>query len=152
MSMITRADQQEAIATCEAAGVRIVVPQTPPPEMKDSVLAGLAYVRSHFTPSDQDAWLLAPADMPLLNAAITNRVLAAHIPESTQIIAPVQAGKRGHPVLFPWPLANEVDELRADEGVNALLKHHSVREIECDDEGIHSDVDTPVDYQRLRET
>lgn len=149
--VVTRADQQQVIAACESAGVGIVVPQPPPPEMKDSVRAGLAYVHSHLAPRDQDVWLLAPADMPLLNSAITNRVLAAHTPDSPQIVAPVQADKRGHPVLFPWPLAKEVDELRADEGVNALLKHHSVREIECDDERIHSDLDTPADYKRLRE-
>ena len=149
--VVTRADQQQVIAACEAAAVSIVVPDQPPPEMKDSVRAALAYVGSHFAPLDRDVWLLAPADMPLLNPALTNQVLAAHTPATPRIIAPIQAGKRGHPVLFPWPLAKEVGSLQADEGVNALLKHHSVFEIECDDDRIHSDLDTPEDYERLRE-
>jgi len=149
--VVTRADLAQVIATCESAGVSIVVPDQPPPEMKDSVRAALGYARAHFAPSDRDAWLLAPADMPLLNSAITNRVLAVHTPESPRIVVPVQAGKRGHPVLFPWPLAVEIDSLGADEGVNALLKNHSVLEIECDDDRIHSDLDTPEDYERLRE-
>jgi molybdenum cofactor cytidylyltransferase len=149
--VVTRADQPQVISICETSGASIVLPDPPPPEMKDSVRAALAYVRSHFAPTDRDVWLLAPADMPHLNSAMTNRVLAAHDPESPRIIAPIQAGRHGHPVLFPWPLAQEVDSLADHEGVNALLKRHSVREIDCDDNRIHRDLDTPEDYDRLRD-
>ncbi|MBP88999.1 MAG: hypothetical protein CMJ64_20180 [Planctomycetaceae bacterium] len=148
--VVTRPDHERVIAICESAGVSIAIPEHPLPEMKDSVRAALTYVQSHFAPQDMDVWLLAPADMPLLNSTIVNQVLAAHTPDSPQIVAPAQAGKRGHPVLFPWPLAKEVDSLGEDEGVNALLKHHSLFTIDCGDDRIHSDLDTPEDYERLR--
>ncbi len=148
--IVVRADDEELIAACERAGVSLVVPDTPPPEMKDSVAAGLAHVRRQFAPQDADVWLLAPADMPRLSAQVVDQLLHAHDAQSPSILVPSIAGKRGHPVLFPWPLATEVDSLRPDEGVNALLARHRTRLVPCDDRSILDDLDTPNDYRRLQ--
>ena len=64
------------------------------------------------------------------------------------------AGRRGHPVLFPWPLAAEVDRLAGNEGLNTIVARHSVIEVEVGGAAPgatpFADLDTPEDYQRLR--
>ena len=47
-------------------------------------------------------------------------------------------------------MALEIEKLRADEGVNALLARHGFRRIACADPSILHDLDSPDDYQRLR--
>jgi CTP:molybdopterin cytidylyltransferase MocA len=93
--------------------------------------------------------------MPNLSPAIIARLVDEHAAtEIKSILVPTIRGKHGHPVLFPWSLAEQVFQLAADEGVKALLTRNRVREVVCDDIAEHepfADVDTPVDYQRLRE-
>lgn len=150
---VVRPDDDELQQLCRATGIEVVAPDIPPPEMKDSVRLGLDYVAQSFAPQADDAWLLAPADMPQLNAAVIDRLLSAHDPRDLPrtILAPAKDGRRGHPVLFPWPLAEEVVNLAAEEGINVLLDRHPVRLIEFTDPSILDDVDTPGDYERLRE-
>ena len=71
--------------------------------MKASLQAALRHIDANFAPAASDAFLVAPADMPRLSAAIINRLLDEHYanPESA-ILVPTLRGRRGHPVLFPW--------------------------------------------------
>jgi len=149
--VVAHTDDGDVHACCRRMGVELVMPATPPPEMKDSVAAGLAYVAEQFSPTSRDAWLLAPADMPLLSGEVIDRLVAEHAAQADAptILAPSHGGKRGHPVLFPWPLAAEVAQLVDDEGVNTIVQRHEVRELACDDAGVLADLDTPDDYRRL---
>ncbi|MBC8355600.1 MAG: nucleotidyltransferase family protein [Planctomycetes bacterium] len=147
--VVMRQDQSELLTLCGNATV--VIPPIAPPEMKDSVLAALRHIRKAFSPAETDVWLLAPADMPQLDPSVANQVLAAHDPDSPAIIVPTTSGKRGHPVLFPWSFASLVETLSDTEGVNALLERCPVRELECRSRSIHGDLDTPDDYERLRD-
>jgi molybdenum cofactor cytidylyltransferase len=138
-------------------GALVVQPAVPPPQMKASIRAGLAEIERRFKPVAADAWLLAPADMPMLSQTIITRLIEAHrAPASSErepqptIWAAAASGRRGHPVLFPWSLAREVDDLRDDEGLNVLLARHPVRTIEADARDVLEDLDTPQDYARLR--
>ncbi|MES1213793.1 MAG: nucleotidyltransferase family protein [Singulisphaera sp.] len=142
------------VALAEAsrrAGATVVAPDVPPPEMKASVQAALAWLRENESPSSTDAWLVAPADLPRLSPELIDAVIAAHLPELPRIIVPACAGRRGHPVLFPWDLSKEVDRLAPDEGLNALGQRQAVFEIPWDDADAQADLDSPADYDRLRE-
>ena len=140
---------------CKARGAQVVVPAEPPGEMKDSVRLGLEGAESH-RPQSDDAWLVAPADMPGLNAQIIDRLIGAHAASlgpgegGPCIRAPRHGTKRGHPVLFPWPLAAEVAHLGADEGLNALVARHDAQWLETAADASSEDFDTPEDYDRLR--
>jgi molybdenum cofactor cytidylyltransferase len=136
---------------CLRAGADVVVPESPPPEMRDSVQCGLQYIQDHWSPAAEDVWMLAPADMPNLSARLIDTVLEAHHPEAPTILAPCQGERRGHPVLFPWPLAAQVAALDAHQGVNVLLENHPLRCVAGSDPGFYQDVDTPADVERLRE-
>jgi molybdenum cofactor cytidylyltransferase len=139
------------LAECvQATGARVVIPPTDPPEMKTSVQIGLEFVSRTFHPRALDAWLLAPADAPLISARVIDMLLEDFQRAPTSIIVPRCCGRRGHPVLFPWPMAGQVATLAADQGVNVLVDRGPTRYLECDDPGILSDVDTPADYERER--
>jgi len=153
--VIVRPDDRDIQILCDSLGVKTVVPATAPPEMKDSVQLGLSHIESHFSPTQDDAWLLAPADMPNLSAQIVDALIQAQPLHKADILVPTLGGKRGHPVLFPWTLAAEVFSLLPTEGLNVLRQRHPFREIPCDGVAAESanpfaDVDTPEDYQQLR--
>ncbi len=145
---VVRADDPELASRCRAAGANVVQPERPPPEMKDSVRLALHAARDAYAPSDDDAWLLAPADMPRLSSQLVARLLAEHDPAHPHILIPVVKGRRGHPILVPWRWARLVDDLAADEGINALVGRQPVRQIPTEDPSIREDLDTPEDYRR----
>jgi molybdenum cofactor cytidylyltransferase len=139
------------------SGAIVVRPEIAPGEMKDSVRVGLDYVARKFRPGDDDAWLLAPADMPTLSTATIDRLIDAYRATAgtgdaarRTIWAPAAGPRRGHPVLFPWPLAAALENLSPEEGLNALLKQFPVATIEADASAILEDLDTAEDYERLK--
>jgi len=164
---VVRSGDAELARLCDQAGAIVVVPETPPPEMKDSVIAALDAIATRFEPRDDDAWLLAPADMPRLSSLVIDVLLDEHCPSHPAILVPTtilgpthlpqtnrppppdRGVKRGHPVLFPWPLAQDVARLGEDEGVNALLAREPVREVAVAEPSILDDLDTLDDYRRL---
>ena len=150
--VIVRPDDSALEQVLLHAGAVAFVPPVAPPEMKDSVQFGLTYVAEHFSPGAADVWLLAPADMPQLSPRIVARLLAKHDPAQSQILVPTLVGRRGHPVLFPWPIAGEVEQLGPGEGINALTARHGCREVPCDDleplADAFADIDTPDEYLR----
>ena len=133
-----------------STGAETVVLDPPPVDMKASVAGGLDHVARRYRPDAGDVWLLAPADVPTLDAAVINRLLAAHDPGSSKILVAAHEGRCGHPALFPWPLAAAVERLAADEGINRLLRLHPTELIECGPAALVPDLDTPEDYRRLR--
>jgi molybdenum cofactor cytidylyltransferase len=159
--VVVRADDNQLAAVAARAGAEVVAASPPPPDMKASIQAAMRHLDAMYCPQITDALLIAPADMPRLNAAIVNRLIAQHraaaphgAADRDAILAPTLSGKPGHPVLFPWRYAAEIDALRADEGLDAIVRRQPPRLIPCDDlitagERPFADIDTPADYDRL---
>jgi molybdenum cofactor cytidylyltransferase len=148
--IVVHPEDTQLAELCRGAGAETVVPDTPPDEMKVSAAHGLAAIRARYNPAACDAWLLAPADMPRLSAALIDACISCHDATSLRIVVPTHGGRRGHPVLFPWPLADEVPKLSEHEGLNALLKRHPPLEMHWPDDSALADVDSPEDYRRWR--
>lgn len=137
-------------ACCRHQGAEVVVPAESPPDMKASLAAGLAWLAEHESPNANDAWLVAPADSPLLDPAVIAGLVAAHDPARPAALVPVSGGRRGHPVLIPWGWRDRLRTLGPAEGLRRLLTEGPTRELPVaggDDWG--DDLDTPADYQRL---
>ncbi len=149
--VVVHPEDESLAELCRSAGAEVVVADPPPPDMKASVSRGLQYIAATFQPTDCDAWLVAPADMPRLSAAVINRLLAQFRPLEPAVLVASHQERRGHPVLLPWSAAAAVGRLRHDEGMNALLDHFAWRQVECDDDSIFADLDTPHDYKSLSE-
>jgi molybdenum cofactor cytidylyltransferase len=135
--------------------VEIVIPKSPPPDMKASLQAALAHLQHIVQPSADDAFLVAPADMPRLSPAIINRLLERHQHGSkNEILTPTIRQQRGHPALFPWRFAAQVFQLGEHEGLNAIVERALIEFIPCDDltlsdKSPFADIDTPEQYSEI---
>ncbi len=152
--LVVHPEDRELAEVGRAAGAEVVVPEVPPGDMKASVLAALEYAK-RYAPQSDDAWLVAPADMPGLSTAAIDAVIAAYERERAEgdgnrLWVASHEGRRGHPALFPWSLAGEVGRLGENEGLDALLRRHAVALVEAGADALAGDLDTPQDYQRQK--
>lgn len=146
--VVARHDDESLISICRDAGAIVCVPPTPPPEMKDSVAAALVLIEERFNPTSDDAWLLAPADLPLLSAQLIRRLQAEFQSSTTPVVVPrLPDGRTGHPVLFSWSLASKVPRLT--NGVKELLASEDIRYVPWQSSDDFRDVDIPDDYHSL---
>jgi len=143
----------EALADLvRAVGIDLVVPAVSPPDMKASLHAALRHIEQQYAPAADEAFLVAPADMPRLAPGVIDLLIRNHRDTLNQILVPTLAGCRGHPVLFPWRLAAAVHALGVDEGLNAVVHRHQATLIPCDtlagaDQSSFTDIDTPDEYR-----
>lgn len=135
------------------ADVELVQPEVDPPDMKASVQAGLRWIAEHCEPTEADSWLLIPADHPVLKRELIERLCEAWSKCAARIMIPAFQGKKGHPAFFRWSVAEEVFQLRAEQGINALWKEGTAAPLiwKCDDPEILIDLDTPADLESVRQ-
>jgi molybdenum cofactor cytidylyltransferase len=122
--------------------------------MRATVERGLAWVEERLHPQPE-AFLLAPADHPALDASAVRALCDSfHSDPSHSILVPVHGGRRGHPALVAWRHVAGIRALAADRGINAYFREHAneLREVSAAGPGVLCDLDTPEDYDRLRET
>jgi molybdenum cofactor cytidylyltransferase len=141
----------------EQQGGRALLPPSPPPEMRDSIAFGLKQVARDIAEGGEEAdprspWLLIPADHPVVLAETVTILLEAARRNPGRIIVPTHASRRGHPTVFCWKHALEIDQIPADEGFNWILKRNSadVIEVAVASPSVLVDLDTPEEYERLR--
>jgi molybdenum cofactor cytidylyltransferase len=152
--VVVRPDDEALAEVVRAAGADVVILPAAPPDMKASLGYGLAHIEQQFQPTADDAWLVAPADMPGLSPRIIDALLAEFAAHLGRPIIPTLAGRRGHPVLLPWPLAAQVHKLPASEGLNALIERSQPKLLPCDhveqaSDAAFADIDTPEDLSRF---
>jgi molybdenum cofactor cytidylyltransferase len=135
------------------AGAHVLELSTATPDMRTTVEHGLAWIEERFNLEASDAWLLAPADHPVLDPAAVRKLIAAYRGQSRCTIAiPTFQGKRGHPVIIGWNHVAGIRALPANLGLNAYLRQQPAETllVPVDSESILIDLDTPADYERLR--
>lgn len=150
--VVVRADDEALQSEAERNGARVVVPATDPPDMRASVEGALDVIRREYAPSPDEGWLLLPADHPVLNTKVLDALTARWHREQDRILVPTFGGRRGHPALFRWSIAQAVGTIPSDRGLNWLVGAHrdDVRELEVSDESILLDLDTPADFEKLQ--
>lgn len=151
-TIIVMRSSDEPLQTCVARSEAIpVLPEVDPPDMRDSVERALAEIRLRFDPQGEDAWLLIPADHPILDADALRELLTHWGEVDADMLVPTYQGRRGHPTFFRWPLADQVAAIPADSGINCLLKKEDVivEEYESASPGVVLDLDTPADFEAL---
>lgn len=93
------------------------------------------------------AWLVLPADMPMVQPA-TLRAVESQLQHHPVVYAQ-HLGQRGHPVGFGSELYSELAGLSGDEGARRLLARYPTYGVEVADPGVLLDLDTPADLERL---
>lgn len=131
---------REQVPALSEARVRVEVNRDPARGMLSSIQTGLSA-------SKGDPILVLPGDMPYVTAATVALLLDEHRKRDA-IASPRFDGKRGHPVVIPGRLRDEI--LEADPATatlhDVLRRHASERgDVEVYDRGVLRDVDTPDD-------
>jgi molybdenum cofactor cytidylyltransferase len=136
------------LAAVKASGLPYHLVDADPsrPGMGDSIAAGVKA-----TPS-ATAWLILPADLPLIQSS-TLRTIAFALP--CAVTVPMFQGQRGHPVRFGNECASELLNLQGNQGAAQVIKGReatdSVASINLDDMGCVLDVDTVEDLKRAED-
>ncbi len=141
------------LAESAGADVSLLAEQTP--DMRSTVEHGLRWLEDRLAPRPDDSWLLAPADHPTLDPAVVRQLRDAVAADPSKSIAvPVVGDRRGHPALIAWRHAAGIRALPPGQGINAYLRQHAGETAEVPVTGTAAlcDLDTPEDYERLRQT
>lgn len=148
--IVVRPDDQALQETVQRTSATTIIPDHEPPEMRDSVEIGLRAIRDRFYPSDDDAWLLIPADHPLIEPEVLDGMLFRWSSGDCNALVPKFGERRGHPTLLNWSLAARVEQLPREVGINTLLRSspNFISEWPTDHESVLVDLDTPEDYAR----
>ncbi len=121
-------------------------------EMIDSVRIGVRAWRERECVGEADGFLVCPGDHPGIATADHAACIAAFRTAPDRIVVATREGRRGHPLVFPAPLADCVLSSQCDAGLNILLQMYAQHmvPVECRSAGVIRDVDTPQDYERWR--
>ena len=117
--------------------------------LASSVKAGISAV------SDKaDGAVVCLGDMPLIDAALIDRLIEAFAPDrGNLIVVPVADGRRGNPVLWSRRFFNELMTLDGDIGARHLIGKHgeAVAEVPVEGDGAFLDIDTPQALETARQ-
>lgn len=124
--------------------VRPVENPEPSRGMFSSIQAGVATANG-------DALVVLPGDMPYVRAETVRAVIAKHR-ERRAIVSPRYKGKRGHPVVMPLALRDEIAATASTANLHDVIKRHQDDrvDLDVDDSGVVRDIDTPADLERAR--
>jgi molybdenum cofactor cytidylyltransferase len=144
----------ELALIAEAHGVDVCRLPEETADMRATVEAGLTWLEQRFQPRPQDDWLLVPGDHPTLDPEVVRRLRQArqHHPSCT-VFVPTFQGRRGHPTLIGWRHVAGIRAHPPGQGLNTYLRlqGQEVLELTVASAAVLADLDTPEDYERLRE-
>ena len=113
------------------------------PGMGDSIAAGVKATAS------ATAWLILPADLPLISSSTLCSIGFA---PPCAVTVPMYQGQRGHPVRFGVECATELLNLQGNQGAAQIICAQaaidSIAFLDVDDAGCVLDVDTLGDLAR----
>jgi molybdenum cofactor cytidylyltransferase len=100
-----------------------------------------------------DGAVICLGDMPLIDAELIDRLIAAFAPDrGNLIVVPVAEGRRGNPVLWSRRFFGELMTLDGDIGARHLIGKHgeTVAEVPVEGESAFLDIDTPQALETAR--
>ena len=148
--VVIRHDDHELAEACRRWPVTLIRPEIEPPDMKASVLCGLRHIQSACDPDATDRCFVAPADLPLLSAALIDQLMA-ETADSRSIVVPSFGDKQGHPAHFPWSMMRQIETLGPDEGINKIVKSSKTLDVPLPRSAAVTDIDTMSEYEQMVE-
>jgi molybdenum cofactor cytidylyltransferase len=109
--------------------------------LSTSLKAGIAAL-----PAEADGVIVCLGDMPQVDAALIDRLIAAFDPEKgALVVVPTIAGKRGNPVVWSRRFFGDLSRLDGDVGARHLIGSYpeAVAEVAVTGRAAFVDVDTP---------
>jgi molybdenum cofactor cytidylyltransferase len=102
-------------------------------------------------PQRTDGLLLCLIDHPLISGALVNYLIEQfYAAACTKIVLPVYEGRRGHPLIFPASLYEELLHAPEDKGARAVVWAHAgeVVEVPTEEEGCILNLNDPETLHR----
>lgn len=98
-----------------------------------------------------DGAVVWPVDQPHVQVGTVDRLIEEFRRAHAMIAVPVNAGRRGHPVLFGRDVFQELLDAPEDVGARAVMRAVPARvtEVAVDDAAVLEDIDTPQAYEDL---
>lgn len=92
-----------------------------------------------------DGLLLCLIDHPLISSDLVNELIEQFYVKRDKIVLPVYETRRGHPVIFPATLYNELLHAPVDQGARAVVWAHAaeVLEVPTNEEGCVLNLNDP---------
>ena len=124
-------------------------PRVRPVENPDPSRGMFSSIQAGVATANGDALVVLPGDMPFVRPETVRAVLAKYR-ERPAIVSPRYKGKRGHPVVMPLSLRDEIASTAPTANLHEVIKHHQDErvDLEVDDPGVVRDVDIPADLER----
>jgi CTP:molybdopterin cytidylyltransferase MocA len=102
-------------------------------------------------PDGTDGLILCLIDHPLISKTLVNELIEQYYTTPAKIVLPIYEGRRGHPVIFPATLYEELLQAPADKGARAVVWAHSpadVLELPTNEEGCVLNLNDPATMHR----
>jgi molybdenum cofactor cytidylyltransferase len=132
-----KAVMQHTLDAVIASGLPWHLEQAAHPGMGDSIGAAVAA-----TP-EAVGWLVLPADLPLIQSSTLLAIAAALAKHD--VVLPLFAGQRGHPVGFGAACRDALLQLKGSQGAAAIVRAYGAAELVVNDIGVVTDIDTLQD-------
>lgn len=135
---------------------RYIINARPDSEMIESIQIGLEAVCEWQGPSAPmpASWgvMICPGDQPGMTTAVLDRCVQAFRENPSRIIIAVHQGRRGHPLIVPRDLAEQVAAWPPTARLSDLHQYYPDRAltVETDEPGVLVDIDRPEDLEAWR--
>jgi molybdenum cofactor cytidylyltransferase len=139
--VVTGHEREKVEAALNGLPVRFVHNADYAEGLGTSLKAGIAAV-----PEEADAVVVCLGDMPQVDAALINRLIAAFDPErGALVVVPSIDGRRGNPVVWSRRFFHDLMAIQGDVGARHLIGNYAevVVEVPVAGEAALTDVDTP---------
>ena len=139
--VVTGHEREKVEAALNGLPVRFVHNADYAEGLGTSLKAGIAAV-----PEEADAAVVCLGDMPQVDAALINRLIAAFDPErGALVVVPSIDGRRGNPVVWSRRFFHDLMAIQGDVGARHLIGNYAevVVEVPVAGEAALTDVDTP---------
>ena len=121
-----------------------IIPRASAPRSR----AGIAAV-----PEDAEAAIICLGDMPQVDAALIDKLIAAFDPErGALVVVPSIEGRRGNPVVWSRRFFQDLMQIQGDIGARHLIGNYAeaVVEVPVAGEAALTDVDTPESLSAVK--
>jgi molybdenum cofactor cytidylyltransferase len=102
-------------------------------------------------PPGVPAFLLSLGDQPSVRPETLSHLIRQWKKGAASVAIPAYHGKRGHPIVLSIACASDILGLQPHQPLKAVVERHKDRmiEVDVDDPGVITDIDTPADYEQL---
>lgn len=121
------------------------------PDWQRGQLSSLQAAIRSLPANKTEGMLVCLVDHPLISGGVVARVIGAFDKAKSKIVIPTYRGRRGHPVIFPSALYEELLAAPEDVGARAIVRAHAtdVVEVPVEEEGILVNLNDPESLARI---